>query len=239
MILLPTIIVVCHANPLTPIDIVPQETIVVNYISNVELKESKLIVPIKILSRFETKIPVIETKKPINIEKVLLMGNSLTVGMDIVDEDKYSIIAEIGATITSTRKSGRYEEIQNCDFETVVISFGTNELGYWSLDDWRYEFEILINKIYEVNPNADIVIVSPPPVSADKSDDGDRYNNDNVKICTEYLMQVAQEFEVYFINSTELFGDVLQNDVTEDGIHFVFSWYKKWLDFIIKKLENM
>ena len=176
--------------------------------------------------------------KKVSTDKVLIMGNSLSVGMSYVDDDKYNFIAKNSATLKSTRQEGRYEQINDYEFDTVIICFGTNAL-YWNLDTWRYEFDILFEEIYKANPNADIVITTPPPVSQEVSDNNKTVNNKNVKRCSQYLKQIADENDVYYLDNSRLFGDVLSDDISSDGVHLNSKWYKIWLDFMIEEAGKM
>ena len=174
----------------------------------------------------------------LNNEKVLIMGNSLSVGMNNVDEDKYDFIAKGSATLRSTRLEGRYEQIKDSDFETVIICFGTNAM-YWDLETWQYEFGILFEEIYKVNPNADIVISTPPPFSKALSDRDGYLTNKNVKRCSEYFKQIAEENNVYYLDCSKLFGDVLDDSISGDGVHLTSKWYKIWLEFLIEETGKM
>ena len=242
-LLLLIIVIYFTGHPqLTPITIETQESVKVDYISDMPINTNDVAaLPYQMPNRFTSTIPteLVTVKEPINTEKILFIGNSLSVGLDYVDDNKYNFIAKVSATITSTRNEGRYGDIEDVDFETVVIGFGTNELGAWTLDDWITEFEILLNQIYSKNQNASVIIMSPPPLSEVRSNRGDRINNENVKICTEYLKIVAEEFGVYFLDNAEFFGDTLDSNWTGDGVHLYGTVYKEWLDFIVEKLTKM
>ena len=129
-------------------------------------------------------------------------------------------------------------KIKDSDFETVIICFGTNAMR-WNLDTWRYEFGLLFEEIYKVNPDADIVIATPPPFSKEISDRGGTLTNKNVKRCSEYFKQIAAENNVYYLDCSKLFGDVLDSSISGDGVHLTSKWYKIWLEFLIEETGKM
>jgi hypothetical protein len=63
--------------------------------------------------------------------------------------------------------------------------------------------------------------------------------NKNVKRCSEYFKQIAAENNVYYLDCSKLFGDVLDSSISGDGVHLNSKWYKIWLEFLIEETGKM
>lgn len=180
----------------------------------------------------------ISKKNIINIDNILFIGNSLISGIDAVI-DNHEFIYKNGATIKYLRTKGYFEKIKNSSSNTVVICLGTNELGWFGENNFKNEFDILIEQIKNIKNNPDIIIVTIPPIAKDKSLEDEYFNNINVKVYNEYLVDIAQKHSLNVIYSNELFGDVLQDNLSYDGLHLTGEGYILWYNFIISSIENI
>lgn len=179
-----------------------------------------------------------ELKKEINTENILFIGNSLIEGIKISTNTSHNFICKVGISLDGL-KDNYYNKINNYNFNTVIIGMGTNELGYYTKEHFEKSYIDLINKIKSVNPNADIITLSIPPVSQNKSSKDKNYNNNNVKIYNEYVKEISKNYNTYYIDNSKFFGEVLSYNWTGDGIHFNGSIYKNWYEFIINEIKNI
>ncbi len=182
--------------------------------------------------------PVVTIKEKIGTENVLFIGNSLCLGLKHI-ADKHSFIAIGGVTLAGLRENGAYNKIKDYNFDTVVIGVGTNELGWCDKTWWKTELDILFDAIYSVNPHATIVIMSTPPLSQERNDQGDNINNKNVTKVNQYFQEFAKEYQILYLDNYKFFGDVLNDEISGDGIHLNPIGYREWYQFILEELNNM
>jgi hypothetical protein len=174
----------------------------------------------------------IEERKKIDKNKdILFIGNSLTEGMRLTTNSRNKFICEVGVSLDGLNLS----EIKNMDFKVVVINMGTNELGHYSEEHFKTSYNNLIDIIQNTNPEARIILCSVPPI-AEITSYASSYNNENAKIYSQYIRQIANERELSYIDNSEFFGDVLRPEWTEDGLHFSGNVYIAWYNFLVEKI---
>ena len=121
-------------------------------------------------------------------------------------------------------------------FEKYYIMLGTNELGWAYENVFIEEYQKLIDKIKEINPDGIIYIESILPVSKLKSDNDKVYNNANIENYNNLLKDLAKKNEVYYVNVAEHFKDEtgsLDADASSDGIHLKAEYCKQWTEYLM------
>ena len=177
-------------------------------------------------------IQKIEEKKNINKETdILFIGNSLTEGMRATTDSGNKFICEVGVSLDGLDLS----DMRNMDFKVVVINMGTNELGHYDEEHFKTSYSNLIDVIQEVNPEARIICCSIPPI-AEETQYSEHYNNENAKLYSKYIQEIANEYNLEYLDNAEFFGEVLRPEWTEDGLHFSGNIYVAWYEFIIKSI---
>lgn len=183
-------------------------------------------------------VSLIQKENIKRLDDVLFIGNSLIKGIELTTEGD-DFIAESGATLKSMRNGGSYNIIEELHFDVVIVGFGTNELADISKAKMSEEINELCKRIYQKNEDAVVVLLSVPPVSQWKSDEDKIFNNENVQKMNSILKVIVKEQNLCYIDNTEFFGDVLQNDLTTDGIHFNGYIYQDWHTFILEKIKEI
>ena len=72
------------------------------------------------------------------------------------------------------------DDLKKRNINTIYIMLGINELGWIYSEIFINKYEELINKIYEVKPNCEIILQSIIPVTATKSKNDKVYNNNKI-----------------------------------------------------------
>ena len=178
------------------------------------------------------------TKKNINIENIVFVGNSLIEGLKLYSNSSNTFLSKVGINLDGL-KSNIYSQLESFSCDTVVIGMGTNDLGYYSEEKFKSSYMDLINKIYSINPSSVIICMSIPPVSQGKSDNDKQFNNDNVEIYNQYIKNICEENNLIYLDNTKYFGDCLNNNWTSDGIHLRGNIYKEWYDYIIEEIKSL
>ena len=120
-------------------------------------------------------------------------------------------------------------------FSRVYIMLGLNELGWVYPSVYQEYYGRIIDRIREINPEADIYIQSILPVSEEKSASSEWENNARINEYNQLLMELAQQKQVYYVNVAEAVADdsgALPADSAYDGIHLKPNPCKLWLEYL-------
>lgn len=167
-------------------------------------------------------------------EDVVFLGDSITEYLkegNILDEA--SVLAMKGEHINQASK--HLKEIKNLKPKQIVILYGANDINAYSPEKYKEEYIKLVKSIKKVDPGVKIYLQAPLPVNeivASKKDM--RINNDNIKMFSDKVKEVASVTGVNFLSSD---GLVTSSDLYEqDGIHFKYAFYKNWLFFLSENI---
>lgn len=192
-----------------------------------------------------------ESENPdFSLENTLFIGDSRTEGLLInTGLPDATVYAVRGLAVDNiyTKKfvpngSGSKETIMDAlkhnSFRKIYIMLGVNELG-WAFDYLFIEqYATVIEDIKKLQPDAEIVIQSIIPVTAEKSRGDKIYNNPKIYEYNELIMQMAEEQDATYADLTPAFSDAngaLPAEGSVDGVHLTKSYYEKWLDYLISQ----
>lgn len=179
-----------------------------------------------------------KTKLNIDTNNLVFVGNSLVEGMRMMSNGQNNFICKVGINLDGLKK-GYYNKLYNYDCETVVIGMGTNELGSYSEEKFKNSYMDLVNHIRSINSNSNIICMSIPPVSQNKSNNSSSFNNTNVVKYNGYIQDLCKSENLIYIDNTEFFGNVLNSNWTPDGIHLGGKIYRQWYDFVLNKISEL
>lgn len=132
-----------------------------------------------------------------------------------------------------------YEALKGGTYAKVYLSMGVNELGYYNPEGFAETFGKVVDKIRELQPGADIYVMTIIPVNSEKCREYDQksyVNNDLVKQYNEALVKMVLEKDVYLVNAAEALADEtgeVPADLSADGVHFKKEGYLKWRDYLL------
>ena len=208
---------------------VEENSDLINSSGNVNLKESL----------FKEYVPQLleEPKKEIDIDNIVYIGNSLVEGLRLNSGANNPFLAKVGISLEGL-KSKHYGLLNQYDCETVVIGMGTNELGSYSKEKFINSYMDLVNHIRSINPNSNIICMTIPPVTVNKSNSNNYFNNNNVEIYNRYIKELCEQNNLIFLDNEPFFGKVLNNSWSGDGIHLKGNIYKDWYEYIVSEIEK-
>lgn len=172
---------------------------------------------------------------PYDMSETLFIGNSLTEGIRLCTGSEASFVCETGIALNEMVKKAE-SDLQKTKFQTAIICMGTNELGSYTEERFKEAYRELVAEVRENEPDARVICMTIPPVSANQDAKGNQFNNENVKKYNRYLLELCQEDGLSYIDSAGYFGDVLDYDWTPDGIHMAAEIYRGWYDYIIQRI---
>ncbi len=104
----------------------------------------------------------------------------------------------------------------------VVITFGTNNVGYTPVDDFIEYYQSFIGQIRQEYPSADIIIAAVPPIA--QQHQSPQLSQSEVDKYNRALVELAQEEDCRFLNWSEALKDestgyAKEGMMEKDGIH--------------------
>ena len=121
------------------------------------------------------------------------------------------------------------------DCGKIYIMLGINELGWNGTETFRTQSTELIQRLQKDHPDAEIVIQSILPVSAEKDAEGRYVNNGRIKEYNQVWLELAEEFDVAYLNVAEgVAGEdgLLPSELCYDGVHLNKAGCQMWLDYL-------
>ena len=125
------------------------------------------------------------------------------------------------------------DDLKKRNINTIYIMLGINELGWIYSEIFINKYEELINKIYEVKPNCEIILQSIIPVTATKSKNDKVYNNNKILEYNKLIKDMADRKGIKYIDLCPALTDengCLPEEASTDGIHLNKEYCIKWLN---------
>ena len=158
-------------------------------------------------------------------------GNALaqTVGMYGILEnaDFYAGVNVDLENVYETTPSGSTtsisEQFKSKRFRKIFLSFGENELSNLKSSEFKTEYQKLIEKIKDYQPDAKLYLIAIPPVTPETSDA--EYNGITMNKIMEFnkrIISIAVDEELYYVDTIDALGDnkdFLPKGVSSDGIN--------------------
>lgn len=177
----------------------------------------------------------------------VFIGDSRTVGLGMnTDRPKATFYASTGLNVGTVATSETillddgsygtvYDALKQKQFGRVYIMFGINELGWPYPDVFQEEYETVINKIKELQPDATIYVQSILPVSSLALSTNSVFTNENVDNFNLYVQNAAANTGSIYIDVASCIKDEngeLPLDASTDGIHLIKEYCLKWMDYL-------
>lgn len=135
-------------------------------------------------------------------------------------------------------KIGVLQALAQKQYGKVYLSLGLNELGYNDDPLFRDTYRAVVDKIRELQPDADIYLQMIIPVSTQRCQETNQpayISNQQVAVYNDMIRAIAAEKRVYLLNVGEIYTDEngeLIYELTSDGVHFRKSGYKQWYEYL-------
>lgn len=143
--------------------------------------------------------------------------------------------------LNNSRKGTVLDVLKEDSYTDIFMMFGINELGWRSLELFRDYYVELIEEVKKLQPDAKIYILSIFPVTQKTSEVDKTFNNDNVKIFNDMVIEAAQKAEVEYLDiASELFGKgnpLPADGAISDGIHLKKDYCQIWYETLLEKLS--
>lgn len=188
------------------------------------------------------------------IDTCMFIGDSITSGLasyKIVPADR--VMSAIGVrpdnieteklqtvSMGERKDVNALEHLKEVKPDNIYILLGSNGVAWMDNDVIISCYESFIGKVKYELPDSKIYVISLTPVGTMKENIADeksgRVLNSQIDSFNEKLLAMADRTGVYYVDvNSELKGPngKLPDDETSDGMHFVSSTYKKFLDYLL------
>lgn len=129
------------------------------------------------------------------------------------------------------------EALSGQQFKKIYLMLGINELGRGTIDSFMEEYERVVARIRELQPDAILFIQGIMRVAGGKSASDPIFNNENINARNERLAQLADNKNIFYIDVNESVCDEngdLVADWTYDQIHLKAKYYEIWVDYLLE-----
>ena len=139
---------------------------------------------------------------------------------------------------TADGKIGVLQALAQEQYGKVYLSLGLNELGYNDDPLFRDTYRAVVDKIRELQPDADIYLQMLIPVNTQRCEETKQpgyISNRQVAVYNDIIRAIAAEKQVYLLNVGEIYTDEngeLIYELTSDGVHFRKDGYKQWYAYL-------
>lgn len=120
-------------------------------------------------------------------------------------------------------------------FKKVYVMMGMNEMGWPDVSRFAEKYALVVERLREIAPDAQIYIQSILPVTQEKSDTDAMYNNPNISKFNAAIKQMAENEEAYYLDVASAVSDengCLPPDEAFDGLHLKSDGCKLWLQYL-------
>lgn len=133
------------------------------------------------------------------------------------------------------RKISLADAVAAADCGKIYLMLGVNELGWNGTDIFRGHAENLLRRLQADHPDAEIVVQSLLPVSAEQDAKGSYVNNQRILAYNQVWMELAEETGCDYVNIAEaVTGEdgCLPAEMSFDGVHLNRAGCHAWLDYL-------
>ena len=182
----------------------------------------------------------------------LIIGDSRVQSLDLYGAGSFSQILygssiNVSNALNYTCKSSSGDSISladalgHKDYGKIYLSLGLSELGWSYSEVFVDNYDALVKKVKELQPQAVIYLVGIFDVTQGKSESGTWLTNSHIAEYNGYIAKIAQDNKVYFINSNEAMtveGGGLNPDYTGDGVNLLPEGSEAWFTYFRNHTVN-
>lgn len=166
--------------------------------------------------------------------KSVIVGDSRAEGISAYGYlNKSSVVAYKGRNIASAKKNGDIDKAIGLYPKNMFFTYGVNDIECYSDSSiFIKQYKSVINQVKSKLPKTKIYVCSILPVRQDAINKQPNFNN--LKEFNSELKKMCDDMDIIYLDANPI---VLQSDYEPDGIHFIGSFQKKWLNFFIEEAK--
>ena len=191
-------------------------------------------------------VPESEPAADTYFDGAVFLGDSRTEGFYLYSGLKTGqYLYAVGATVESVfskpvwdrgaEKVSLLDALAELDCRRVYLMLGVNELGWSKIENFHDQYALVIDRIREDHPEAEIALQSILPVSSRQEAKGTYVNNQRIAEYNRVIAALAEEKGCAFVNVAEAVAGedgCLPADLNFDGVHLNPAGCRVWLDYL-------
>lgn len=192
-------------------------------------------------------VPASDPVEDSYFDDVAFVGDSRTDGFRLYSGlDRGTYFCVTGETVASAtdienwktedgKKISLADAVAAADCGKIYLMLGVNELGWNGTDIFRTHAGNLLQRLKADHPDAEIVVQSLLPVSAEQDAKGSYVNNQRILAYNQVWMELAEENGCDYVNVAEtVTGEdgCLPANMSFDGVHLNRAGCHAWLDYL-------
>ncbi|MBO4331010.1 MAG: hypothetical protein J5827_02945, partial [Oscillospiraceae bacterium] len=146
--------------------------------------------------------------------------------INVVNISTSPVIPSPGGDITIT------DALASKDHSKIFMLLGINEISF-TTERFCECYGSLISDVRELQPGADIYVLSLTPVTRSKSEEGFKFSKEHILEYNDSLRRLAAKNKVHYLDIYSSMADedgFLPEDGSFDGIHPYSQYYRQWAD---------
>lgn len=150
----------------------------------------------------------------------------------------FEVMSDKEVIQTADGKKGVLQALGEKQYTKVYISLGVNELGYNYDQGYSDTYNAMVDKVRELQPDADIYLQLLIPVNTQKCAESKQpyyVTNKQIGVYNDIIRTIAVEKQVYLLDVGEIFVDEngeMFYEASFDGVHFHKEGYAKWYEYL-------
>lgn len=193
---------------------------------------------------------VVPQSDPVGMEyfsDAVFLGDSRTEGLYLYGNmTEGEFLYAVGATVesvftkptqtTDTGKVPMLDALADMECGKVYIMLGVNELGWPRTETFRDQYGKVIDRVRQDHPDAQVIIQSILPVSAEQDAKGTYVNNRRIQEFNDVLRELAEEKNCPYLDVAEaVTGEdgCLLPELTSDGVHLNTKGCAVWREYLM------
>ncbi len=194
---------------------------------------------------------VLDTKEAVQeyLSETLFIGDSRTATLqEYAGWDSARFYVKYGLTIwdlldekladDGDEKITVDEALQKQKFKRIYIMLGINELGRGTPETFSEQYEKVIVRLKQLQPDAVIIVESIMHVTEEKDAEKTYINNTEINARNEKIKEMAERTGVYWMDVNQVTDDeeshCLVSDYSFDGVHLKVKYLDIWKNFILE-----
>ena len=178
-------------------------------------------------------------------EDTAFLGDSRTEGFHLYSGLKTgAYYCSVGATVesvfskaveTPAGKMPLLDAMAKEDFGKIYVMLGVNELGWSKTETFRDQYAKVIDRLHSDHPDAEIILQTILPVSAEQEKKKTYVNNGRIAAYNEVIFRLAEEKDCAFVDAAEAVTDengCLRAEWNSDGVHLNVKGCRAWLEYL-------
>ena len=175
-------------------------------------------------------------------DDALFIGDSHTDGFkDYAGLNNADYLCHNGLTVWTAVEKAEFpghktlaQALSGKHYGKIYLMLGINELGTGTAESWAAQYKVLLDEVRELQPDA-IIFLQAIFHTTQKKSDATFYKNSTIDERNAELQKLADNKDVFYIDSNPVFDDdtgALTAEYSGDGVHVKAPYYTMWRDYL-------